>query len=45
MSVNMISSEEAKKSNVDVLLEKLSATKKWVPSTEVAKRLQIYSYN
>ena len=45
MSGNVISSEEAIKSSVDVLLEKLSATKKGLPSTEVTKRLQIYGYN
>jgi H+-transporting ATPase len=45
MSGDIISSEEAIKSPVDVLLEKLSATKKGLPSTEITKRLQIYGYN
>lgn len=45
MSGDIISSEEAIRSPVDVLLEKLSATKKGLPSIEVTKRLQIYGYN
>ena len=45
MSGDIISPEEAKKSSVDVLLKKFSATKTGLLSTEAEKRLQIYMSN
>ncbi len=45
MTADTISSEEAKKLDIDVLLEKLSATKTGLSSTEAEKRLQLYGYN
>lgn len=45
MSRDIISSEEAKKLSVDVLLKKLSATKTGLLSTEAEKSLQICMSN
>lgn len=45
MNADMISSEKAKELDIDVLLEKLSATKKGLSSAEAEKRIQLYGYN
>jgi H+-transporting ATPase len=45
MSKSLLSTEDAKKANVDDLLGKLSASKDGLSSSEAAKRLQQYGFN